>query len=199
VDEEKAEAIQLLHDQIADLRTGYLPALGYRNIFIQKGYEADDIIASLCSSITDGEIVIVSTDTDLWQLLQWRRVTILRPDGTFYAERAFTEEWNLEPCQWAWVKAIAGCKSDGVVGVVGVGEKTAAKYLNNLLPKKSKAYIAIRKAWRAGLIDFNRGLVFLPLSGIKILELASDVLSSSKWDRVMRTLDMRSLLLRKQL
>ena len=56
--------------QVTLLRTEYLKQIGFRNIFYQDGYESDDIIASVCRNLPDGDKgIIVSADHDLYQLL----------------------------------------------------------------------------------------------------------------------------------
>ena len=62
------------------------------------------------------------------------------------------------------MKAIAGCKSDEVPGIAGVGEKTAIKFLKNELPKHFKAYSKIRDNWESALEKWLP-LVHLPLEG----------------------------------
>ena len=50
------------------------------------------------------------------------------------------EKYRIKPFEWHKVKAIAGCSSDNVKGVAGVGEITAIKYLKGELKKESKAH-----------------------------------------------------------
>jgi hypothetical protein len=56
------------------------------------------------------------------------------------------------------LKAIAGCASDNVSGVLGVGEKSAVKYILGTLTGKKLADIEANSE----LVYFNRGLVKLP-------------------------------------
>ena len=91
--------------------------------------------------------VIVSTDQDLWQLLSGDRVTVWNPrTKKMLTEQAFRERWGIGPSQWADVKAIAGCPGDGVPGVPGVGEKTAAKFMAGRLKDTTKAYNRVVEA-----------------------------------------------------
>ena len=71
--------------------------------------------------------------------------------------------YKVTPEDWGKVKAIAGCSSDGVPGVSGVGESTACKYLTKMLPKTYKTYKTIEKSTE--LINFNKQLVILPFKG----------------------------------
>jgi len=98
-------------------------------------------------------------------------------------------EYGIAPSQWADVKAIAGCSSDGVEGVRGVGEKTAAKFLRGNLKPASKAHQAIvagNNVWRR-----NLPLVRLPFPGVGKFDLESD--SELDWNPTFYKLGMSSL------
>src|SRR5205809_5495687 len=61
-----------LDRQINALKTELLPGCGFKNVLCFAGYEADDIIGSICQNLrtkTECEMVIVSSDGDLLQLL----------------------------------------------------------------------------------------------------------------------------------
>lgn len=182
-----------LQRQIRRLATLYLPAIGFRNIFHQKGYEADDLIAHLAviALPRDATAVIVSNDHDLYQLLS-SRVSIWDPrKKKLITEKTFTQEYGVAPTQWADVKAIAGCKSDEIAGIVGVGEKTAIKYLRGELPSHVKTHKAIVKGdsiWRR-----NLSLTRLPYSGVRPLELVPDEVTPSKWRCTLKRLGIKSL------
>jgi DNA polymerase-1 len=190
-DTEVVQARKNLHDQLDLLRDSYLPAMGYKNIFWRDGYEADDVIASICKT-SKNKVVIVSSDNDLFQLLEQDWVKIHPPKGLQITEGSFTKKYGIPPKQWAEVKVIAGCSSDGVIGVSGVGEKTAIKYLRGELKRTSKLYIKIEEHWHE-LIDMNRMLVRLPFPGIGKFDLQKDELTDLKHTRVYRALGMKSL------
>ena len=175
--------------QINLLRSKVLPALGYSNVFAQEGYEADDLIASICQ--TQEDLIIVSSDHDLYQLL--------RPDVWMwnphkeqaYNLESFRKEWGLEPSQWTDVKAIAGCTSDNIPGIKGVGDKTAAKFLRGELKRDSKAYTSIvsgNTTWKK-----NLSLVRLPFAGTPELTIRRDNVTQKKWDAVLPKLGITSL------
>jgi len=185
---------QDLRTQLKNLRTVYLPDAGFQNVFYQKGFEADDLIASICVRLvtsTDDEAVVVSTDQDLWQCLNDRVVVWNPVKKKVKTAESFVKEWGVEPERWAFVKALAGCKSDGIPGIKGIGEKTAVKFLKGELKKESAKAKAI--ALGTDVVDRNLKLTVLPMVGSDSVELSEDELNKEKWDWVMECLGMGSL------
>lgn len=112
------------------------------------GYEADDLLAEAAAVLTaegrDG--AVVTADEDLLQCLS-EHVVLLTPSRKAQRIRTaawFRAEYNLDPCRWAHVLAIAGCDTDDIPGVPGVGKITAAKYLSGRLNPTTQAYGKIR-------------------------------------------------------
>ncbi len=179
--------------QMKMLRIRYLRAIGYRNIFVQPGYESDDIIASICKNLSPGdEIIIISSDKDLYQCIS-ANVSFYNPvKGKKLTLQGFRKQYGIQPIQWAIVKSIAGCATDEVVGIPGIGEKTAIKYLKNELKRTSKTYIKIIKNEFFTCME-NDVLVELPFKGTKIFELQEDILSEKGWQKVTKALGMKSI------
>lgn len=178
--------------QVTKLRTEILPELGFQNIFYEKGYEADDIIASVVNNLKDGhEAIIVSSDHDLYQLLS-PTVTIWNPHkGKAITANSFSREYGVEPIQWVDVKAIAGCSSDNIPGIKGVGEKTAAKFLNGQLKAgtaKHNLIVKGNKWWRK-----NRLLVKLPFPGCPDFVPKRDKLDPKVWRKISQQYGMASI------
>ena len=147
--------------QFSLLREEILPKLGFSNIFMLPGYEADDIIAQVCKDSVS-EIMIVSSDNDLYQLLT-EEVCIYDPRRKdFYTKENFLADYEIVPGDWKRVKGIAGCTSDGVQGIRGVGEKTAIKYLLKKMNPVSKSYEEIRAFLKSDEYARNLQLVTLP-------------------------------------
>ena len=194
MDEDEAKIWREMKNQINLLRTQYLPAMGFKNIFVQKGHEADDLIATICRNNTQRdniEVVIVASDHDLYQLLS-PSVKMWDPNKKkFYGYDNFMVQYGIEPEQWSDVKAYAGCSSDGVAGIAGVGEATAVKYLRGEVNPKHKVY---RKLVN-GKDVYNRNvpLVKLPFKGTKDIELVRDEVTDEKWKQVCKDLGMKSL------
>ena len=95
------------------------------------GYEADDVIGTLTAR-AGGPVEVVTGDRDLFQLVDdEREITILytaRGIGRLQVidEAAVTERYQIPGRGYAAFAALRGDPSDGLPGVPGVGEKTAA-------------------------------------------------------------------------
>jgi DNA polymerase-1 len=194
------EARSQVRRQIDLLRTDYLERVGYQNVFFQKGYEADDIIASICNNLAgDDKAIIVSADKDLYQLLSPGKVSIWNPvtnsakqNGKTTA-KSFTDNYcGLKPDQWHLVKAIAGCPGDNVPGIRGVGEVIASAYLcGRNVSSGSKANI---ENWIEGdQYIINKQLVKLPYPGCREFKPVEDEVDRKEWDKLMKSLGMTTL------
>lgn len=97
-------------------------------------YEADDVIGTLTARAS-GPVDIVTGDRDLFQLIDdERRVRVLYPirgvgQLDVFDGAAVREKYAVEPNRYADLALLRGDPSDGLPGVHGVGEKTAAKLL----------------------------------------------------------------------
>ena len=104
-------------------------------IFELPGYEADDLIGTLCRQAEGREIdtIVLTGDTDTLQLVS-QRVNILLSHAvgnkTLYDVSAVKERYGgLGPEAVADIKALEGDSSDNIKGVPRVGRKTAIKLL----------------------------------------------------------------------
>ncbi|MFJ4944181.1 5'-3' exonuclease H3TH domain-containing protein [Streptomyces albidoflavus] len=98
------------------------------------GYEADDVIGTLATA-AKGPVDIVTGDRDLYQLVDDARgVRVLYPlkgVGTLQLtdEELLRGKYGVDGAGYAELALLRGDPSDGLPGVPGVGEKTAAKLL----------------------------------------------------------------------
>lgn len=181
-------------DQMLKLRKEYLPEIGYRNVYYQKGYESDDLIAEFtnCIPVPD-KAIIVASDHDLYQCITYA-VSCYNPQSKkMLTFQGFQMECGILPKQWALVKAMAGCRTDNVSGIKGVGERTAIKYILGQLNATTKAYQAIKSSEGATIIERNWPLVALPFEGTKIPAIQSDELSLRGWKSVCHRLGIKSM------
>jgi len=179
--------------QMQMLRREYLPTIGYKNVFVQRGYEADDIIASICLNLSMlDEAIIVSSDQDLYQLIE-SNISLFNPTkGKMMTLQGFKEKYGIEPYLWNTVKIIAGCNTDGVPGIEGVGEKTVVKYLKKELKETTKTYQKITNM-SDSIYRRNKRLITLPFKGTKVFKLQDDEITQEGWNTVIEKLGMISL------
>ncbi|MDP3854704.1 DNA polymerase I [Phenylobacterium sp.] len=123
------------------------------------GYEADDLIAAYACKVRDagGEVVIVSSDKDLMQLVG-PRVSMLdtMKNLKIGAEQVF-DKFGVTPDKVVDVQALCGDSVDNVPGAPGIGVKTAALLINeygDLDSVLARAGEVKQEKRRQTLIDF---------------------------------------------
>ncbi|MBB2949232.1 5'-3' exonuclease [Actinoplanes lutulentus] len=105
-----------------------IPAFGV------PGYEADDVLGTLAAT-QPAPVEVVSGDRDLFQLVDDTRGTRLLYCGRGVAKLEDADEalviakYGVEARWYADFAAMRGDASDGLPGVAGVGEKTAARLI----------------------------------------------------------------------
>src|SRR6185295_4601424 len=105
-----------------------IPAFGV------DGYEADDVLGTLAAT-QPPPVEVVSGDRDLFQLVDDERRTRLLYCGRGVAKLEDSDDAVVQkkygvPARWyADFAAMRGDPSDGLPGVPGVGEKTAARLI----------------------------------------------------------------------
>jgi 5'-3' exonuclease len=146
-----------------------LAALGIATAGVE-GYEADDVIGTLATRDT-GAVDVVTGDRDLLQLVRddgpvrvLYTVEKLRP----YDERAVAAKYGIPGRAYADFAVLRGDPSDGLPGVKGVGEKTAAA-----LVSRFGSIEAIVRELAAGTTDG------FPAGARAKLEAASDYLAAA--------------------
>ncbi|HUZ12052.1 MAG TPA: DNA polymerase I [Caulobacteraceae bacterium] len=96
------------------------------------GYEADDIIAAYACQVRDlgGEVVIVSSDKDLMQLVGERVSMLDTMKNLRIGPAEVMEKFGVAPEKVVEVQALCGDAVDNVPGAPGIGVKTAAALIN---------------------------------------------------------------------
>lgn len=102
-------------------------------MYDKPGFEADDMLGTICEQMKkndDLEIIISSGDMDTVQLVDDGKVMVytLRKgikDTILYDEAAVKERYGFGPALLPDFKGLRGDPSDNIVGIKGVGEKTA--------------------------------------------------------------------------
>ena len=120
----------------------------------KPGYEADDLIGTLTEKNKDKEIIILSGDLDLLQLVNDNVKVFFLKKGIkeidVYDKRKVIERFNIQPVLLPDLKALIGDPSDNIIGIKGIGEKTASDLI-----KKFGNIEKIIEAAEKGLIEYS--------------------------------------------
>jgi DNA polymerase-1 len=177
-----------------DITKDVLAAMGIPVMAI-PGFEADDIIATLTTRATaEGFRVLVCTgDRDALQLVT-EHVTVLYPRKGVSELTRFTPEevqskYGLSPAQYPDFAALRGDPSDNLPGIPGVGEKTAAKWINEygsldgLVERVDQVKGKTGDALRENLSSVLRNRQLTELVRDVELPYAPEQLALAAWDR----------------
>ena len=120
-------------------------------IFELSGYEADDLIGTICAKTKKEknlEKIIITGDLDTLQLIddKTKVYTMSRglSDSVLYGAPQVQTRYNLSPDQIIDYKALRGDPSDNIPGVKGIGEKTASELLVEF-KNLAGVYAAVKK------------------------------------------------------
>ena len=114
-------------------------AIGFPIVEIE-GVEADDVIATIVKIAKEEgySCVISSLDKDLMQLVEDPTVSMINTmTNKKFNEKDVIEKFGVKPNQIRDMLALVGDSSDNIPGVPKVGQKTAAKWLNEFGDLKS--------------------------------------------------------------
>ena len=112
-------------------------AFGYRNLSV-KGYEADDVIASIVETARHHQppipVMVVTGDRDAYQLVDNGTVRIMTTsrgitDTRVYDREGVVDRYGIPPELIPDFIGLKGDTSDNIPGVPGIGDKTAAELL----------------------------------------------------------------------
>lgn len=190
--EEEREMFRMAFEQLNELREIVLPSLGFKNVFQKAGFEADDLASSIVIN-GDGDYIQVTSDEDYFQLLDYCSIYNSKTDK-IYTKKDFIEEYGINPDQWYLCKAGAGCISDNVYGIEGVGIKTYIKFLKNELKPISKKYQSIVSEEGIEIFRRNLPLVRLPYEGTGIFELREEKFRSVDFIEMCEKYGFRSFM-----
>lgn len=134
-----------------------IPVIGHEN------YEADDVIGTYSTASKYDTVEIVSGDRDLFQLIDdTKGISVLytsKGNVDEYREAQVMSKYGIRANQYSDYAILRGDPSDGLPGVKGIGEKTAAKLLQDfttldiLLEQAEKRNATIRPRIAENLVD----------------------------------------------
>ncbi len=102
-------------------------------IYEFPGFEADDTLGTIAEKLKDEKnlkIIISSGDLDTLQLVKGEKVVVFMPskgvnEAVFYNEKAVEQRFGFGPKLLPDFKGLRGDPSDNIIGVKGIGEKSA--------------------------------------------------------------------------
>ncbi len=108
-------------------------------IYDKAGYEADDMLGTIVEQMKDRkdvEIIIASGDMDTMQLVDKKRVQVYTlkkgiNDTILYDEAAVVARYGFAPEFLPDYKGLRGDPSDNIIGIKGIGEKTATELISH--------------------------------------------------------------------
>ncbi|MEO5646276.1 MAG: DNA polymerase [Candidatus Paceibacterota bacterium] len=164
-DQYKAGRAKTEDDLIAQLKTSreVFAALGIP-VLDAEGFEADDVLGTLVAQLKTNkelQIIVASGDMDTLQLVDGKKVQVFTlkkgiTDTILYDEDGVIERYGFKPLQLIDYKGLRGDPSDNIIGVPGIGEKTATTIIQEF-GSIEKLYTALEKdsanGKKAGLTD----------------------------------------------
>ena len=152
-------------------------------IYSHPGFEADDIIGTIVSETKELkiencklEIIVASGDMDALQLVDDKQVRVYTlkkgiNNTILYDEKKVTERFGFPPKLLVDYKGLRGDPSDNIIGVKGIGEKTATSLITTfgtmeeiykILKRKDNSYkkADISERVRDLLVENEEGALF---------------------------------------
>ena len=108
-------------------------------MYEKEGFEADDMLGTIVEIMKgdkDVDIIIASGDMDTLQLVSGTKVCVYTlkkgiKDTIIYDEKAVEERFGFGPLLLPDYKGLRGDPSDNIIGISGIGEKTATELIHN--------------------------------------------------------------------
>ncbi|MBI2053868.1 MAG: hypothetical protein HYT36_00840, partial [Candidatus Staskawiczbacteria bacterium] len=173
-----------------------------------KGYEADDIIATLTEKLGQGKdlkIIIVTGDLDALQLVKNKKIVVYTmkkglSDTIIYDENMVMERYGLKPDQLTDYKGLKGDPSDNIPGVPGIGDKTASGLLKeygtieNLYKKLKSPKTRIKESLGGKLLENEEQAIFSKHLAMMVKDLDIDIdLKKADWKENFNRGDLENI------
>lgn len=105
-------------------------------IYKEEGFEADDLLGTLSEQLKkekNTRIIIASGDMDTFQLIDDDLVTVYTlkkaNEAALFTEASVVERFGFTPEHIPDYKGLAGDPSDNIIGIKGIGDKTATQLI----------------------------------------------------------------------
>jgi DNA polymerase-1 len=105
-------------------------------VYSKVGFEADDVIGTIATNSGLDEVVIVTGDRDILQIVDdTKNIKLFMPiaglsNGKIFTKKETIERLGVTPSQIPDYKALVGDPSDNYFGISGIGPKTAINLLD---------------------------------------------------------------------
>ena len=178
-------------------------------IFEKKGFEADDVLATLAKKgQAEGMTVYIATgDKDMLQLVN-SRIKLYSPhkENLIYDQKMVKQRYGVEPEKIVEIMALAGDPIDNIPGVPGIGEKTAIQLIKefgtmeNVLAnidkiKNPRLYQALKEFSEQARLSKELATVNASISlDIDFAEFKIKEPDSKKLHRLFKELEFKSML-----
>jgi 5'-3' exonuclease len=176
-----------------------LPALGVP-VVGAPGFEADDVIGTL-ATVAAGPVEVVTGDRDLFQLVDQSTTVLYTARGVgrhdVVDDAWLVAKYGITGRQYADFATLRGDSSDGLPGVAGIGEKTAAKLvgqyggIDEISAAARDASSDLRPAIRRALLADEPGLVAAAEVVRVRRDLPLEVPAAQRDDAALQALDQR--------
>lgn len=153
-------------------------------IYEVPGFEADDVIGTIATSAKKNfDVIIASGDMDTLQLVDDKKVQVytLRKgiqDTILYDEDAVVARYGFGPEHIIDYKGLAGDTSDNIIGIPGVGEKTATELI--------KSFGSIESIYKA--IEKNKDALVDKGFKARVQSLVSEHRDEAEFSKVLATI-----------
>lgn len=105
-------------------------------VYQEEGFEADDLLGTLSEQLKkekNTRVIIASGDMDTFQLIDGDKVTVYTlkkgNDAALFTEQSVIERFGFPPKYIPDYKGLAGDTSDNIIGIKGIGDKTATELI----------------------------------------------------------------------
>jgi len=155
-------------------------------IYEHPGFEADDMLGTIVEQVSKNkelDVIIASGDMDTMQLVSGKRVQVYTlkkgiKDTILYDEKGVEERFGFPPKLLPDYKGLRGDPSDNIIGIPGIGEKSATELI--------QAFGSIENMYK----ELKRGREKFTAAGIKprIVELLENGKEEAEFSKMLATI-----------
>lgn len=148
------------------------------------GFEADDLMFTMCRAFTKDfkQIIVKSNDDDLFQLLQFKNVSLVR-HNRFYNHNTFERDFGITTEGWIQYSCLKGTHNN-LKGVKGLGKKRAMEVV------KEGRWKEVYKEHKE-ILDLHDKLIRLPIRRSEIPDLTRAHYDEVKMKKFLSKFDIQ--------